>query len=98
MSMMTIMLDLSKVILVKMIDDDQINSDEDTPGTSKSSSTPQAKKQRVRSSDSSGDNDNDEEEGATPQHGGGLVAVDSHAGCRHVWTHGGPAYRQGLRR
>ena len=80
------------------IDDDQINSDEDTPGTSKSSSTPQGKKQRVRSSDSSGDNDNDEEEGATPQHGGGLVAVDSHAGCRHVWTHGGPAYRQGLRR
>ena len=74
------------------IDDDQINSDENTPGTSKSSSTLQAKKQRVRSSDSSGDNDNDEEEVATPQHGGGHVAVDNRAGCRCVCTCGRPVH------
>ena len=80
------------------IDDDQINSDENALGTSKSSSSPKAKKQRVKSSNSSGDNDNDEEEVATPQHGGGHVAVDNCAGCRHVWTLGRPVHQWGLHR
>ena len=78
-------------------DDDQINSDEDTLGASKSYSTPQGKKQRVRSSDSSGDSDNDEEV-ATPQHGGGHVTVDNCAGCRCVKTCGGPVHWRGLHR
>ena len=78
-------------------DDDQINSDEDTLGASKSYSTPQGKKQRVRSSDSSGDSDNDEEE-ATPQHGDGHVAVGNCAGCRRVKTCGGPVHWRGLHR
>ena len=99
---MTIMLDLSKVILVKMIGLKTLMMIKSilmkTHQGHQSLAVHLKPRNRVRSSDSSGDNDNDEEEGATPQHGGGLVAVDSHAGCRHVWTHGGPAYRQGLRR
>ena len=35
---------------------------------------------------------------ATPQHGGGHVAIDNRAGCRHVQTRGRPVHQQGLRR
>ena len=62
------------------------------------SSTPQAKKQRLTKVLIAVVTMTMMKKVATPQHGGGHVAIDNRAGCRHVQTRGRPVHQQGLRR